>query len=95
LGYPKWGNSLAVRLPAELARQMGARKRNTHIVEISGDGRLVLAAEGHTIGRAGARGLRQFLKCQKAAAPVVGDVRGARNLWYMPIPVHLCRSSSG
>jgi antitoxin MazE len=75
----KWGNSLAVRLPAESARRIGVGEGDTLIAEISADGRLVLAPEGRTIGKTETRRLRQFLGRQKETAPVVGDMRrGAR-----------------
>jgi antitoxin MazE len=75
----KWGNSLAVRLPAESARRIGVGEGDTLIAEVSADGRLLLAPEGRTIGKAETRRLRQFLGRQKETAPVVGDMRrGAR-----------------
>ncbi len=75
----KWGNSLAVRLPAELAKRIGVGEGDTLIAEVSADGRLVLAPEGRIIGKAATRRLRQFLGRQKETAPVVGDMRrGAR-----------------
>jgi len=75
----KWGNSLAVRLPAEPAKRMGVGEGDTLIAEVSADGRLVLAPEGRVIGKAETRRLRQFLRRQKETAPVVGDMRrGAR-----------------
>ena len=75
----KWGNSLAVRLPAESAKKIGVAEGDTLIAEVSADGRLVLAPEGRTIGKAESRRLRQFLGRQKETAPVVGEMRrGAR-----------------
>jgi antitoxin MazE len=75
----KWGNSLAVRLPAESAKQIGVGEGDTLIAEVSPDGRLVLAPEGRAIGKAEGRRLRQFLDRQKETVPVVGDMRrGAR-----------------
>lgn len=75
----KWGNSLAVRLPAESARRVGVGEGDTLIAEVLADGRLVLATEGRAIGKAESRRLRQFLGRQKETAPVVGDMRrGAR-----------------
>ena len=74
----KWGNSLAVRLPAESAKKIGVREGDTLIAEVS-DGRLVLAPEGRAVGKADSRRLRQFLGRQKETKPVVGDMRrGAR-----------------
>jgi antitoxin MazE len=75
----KWGNSLAVRLPAESAKRIGVGEGDTLIAEVSADGRLVLAPEGRVIGKAEARRLRQFIGRQKQTAPVVADMRrGAR-----------------
>jgi antitoxin MazE len=75
----KWGNSLAVRLPAESAKRVGVGEGDTLIAEVLADGRLVLATEGRAIGKAESRRLRQFLGRQKETAPVVGDMRrGAR-----------------
>ena len=75
----KWGNSLAVRLPAESARRIGVGEGDTLVAEVSADGRLILAPEGRAVGKAEMRRLRQFLGRQKETAPVVGDLRrGAR-----------------
>jgi antitoxin MazE len=75
LTVSKWGNSLAVRLPAESAKRIGVGEGDTLIAEVSADGRLVLAPEGRTVGKAETRRLRQFLGRQKRTAPVVGDMR--------------------
>lgn len=75
----KWGNSLAVRLPAESAKRIGVGEGDTLIAEVSADGRLVLAPEGRVIGKAEARRLRQFIGRQKQTSPVVVNMRrGAR-----------------
>ena len=75
----KWGNSLAVRLPAESARRIGVGEGDTLVAEVSADGRLILAPEGRAVGKAEMGRLRQFLGRQKETAPVVGDLRrGAR-----------------
>jgi antitoxin MazE len=71
----KWGNSLAVRLPAESAKKIGVAEGDTLIAEVSPDGRLILAPEGRVIGKAEARRLRQFVSRQKETAPVVADMR--------------------
>ena len=71
----KWGNSLAVRLPAESAKRIGVGEGDTLIAEVSADGRLVLAPEGRAIGKAESRRLRQFIGRQKETAPVVRDIR--------------------
>lgn len=71
----KWGNSLAVRLPAESVKRIGVGEGDTLIAEVSADGRLVLAPEGRAVGKAESRRLRQFLGRQTETAPVVGDMR--------------------
>lgn len=79
LTVSKWGNSLAVRLPAESAKRIGVGEGDTLIAEVSADGCLVLAPEGRAVGKAGTRRLRQFLGRQKETVPVVGEMRrGAR-----------------
>jgi len=79
LTVSKWGNSLAVRLPAESARKIGVGEGDTLIAEVAADGRLILAPEGRAIGKPEARRLRQFLGRQKETAPVVAGMRrGAR-----------------
>jgi len=75
LTVSKWGNSLAVRLPAESAKKIGVAEGDTLIAEVSADGRLVLAPEGRAIGKAESRRLRQFLDRQKETAPVVREMR--------------------
>jgi len=74
----KWGNSLAVRLPAESAKKIGVVEGDTLIAEV------FRRAPGPRPRRpvdrqAEGRRLRQFLDRQKETAPVVGDMRrGAR-----------------
>ncbi|MBM5810624.1 MAG: AbrB/MazE/SpoVT family DNA-binding domain-containing protein [Gammaproteobacteria bacterium] len=77
LTVSKWGNSLAVRLPAASARKIGVGEGDTLIAEVSTDGRLVLAPEGRVVDKRESRRLRQFLGRQEVTAPVVGDMRGA------------------
>ncbi len=71
----KWGNSLAVRLPAEAARRIGVGEGSTLIGEIAPDGRLILTPEGRAIGRAEIRRMREFVARQKKTAPVVEGMR--------------------
>ena len=75
LTVSKWGNSLAVRLPAESARQLGVGEGDILIAELAADGRLILAAEGSAINRVDVRRLRQFVGRQKETTPVVADMR--------------------
>jgi len=75
LTVAKWGNSLAVRLPAESARQLRVGEGDTLIAEVAAGGRLILASEGSVVGKATVRGLRQFVGQQKETAPVVAKMR--------------------
>jgi antitoxin MazE len=75
----KWGNSLAVRLPGESAKQIGVGEGDTLAAEIAPDGRLILAPETRVPDKAAARRLRRFLSRQRETAPVVSEMRrGAR-----------------
>ncbi len=76
----KWGNSLAVRLPARSAKRIGVGEGDTLIGEIAPDGRLILTPEGRAIGKAEIRRMREFVAHQKKeTAPVVEGMRkGAR-----------------
>ena len=71
----KWGNSLAVRLPADSAKQLGVGEGDTLVGEIAADGRLILSAEGRAVDKAQARRMREFIARQKETAPVVADMR--------------------
>ncbi len=75
LTVSKWGNSLAVRLPAESAKQLRVGEGDTLIAEVAAGGRLILATEGSAINRTAVRGLRQFVGRQKETAPIVADMR--------------------
>ncbi|MDA8108078.1 MAG: AbrB/MazE/SpoVT family DNA-binding domain-containing protein [Betaproteobacteria bacterium] len=79
LTVARWGNSLALRLPAESAKRIGVGEGDTLVAEVSADGRLVLVPEGHAIGKADARRLRRFIVRQKETTPSVAELRrGAR-----------------
>ncbi len=73
----KWGNSLAVRLPAESAKRLGVSDGDTLIGEIASDGRLILSAEAQPIGKQTLKRMRSFLDEQKPTTPVVTDMRRA------------------
>ena len=79
IGLPvaKWGNSLAVRLPAEAAKRLGVADGDTLIGEIAADGRLILTPEARAVGKKSVRELREFLRRQKETKPVVPDMRRA------------------
>jgi len=46
LQIAKWGNSLALRLPADMARRLGVREGDTLDARLTADGGLVLRAAG-------------------------------------------------
>ena len=71
----KWGNSLAVRLPADSAKLLGVEEGDTLLGEIAPDGRLILSAEARAIGKVESRRMREFLVRQKVTAPAVGAMR--------------------
>jgi len=75
LTVAKWGNSLAVRLPAESARRLGVGEGDTLTAQVSSDGRLILAREGRAIGKVQVRRLRRFLDQQRETTPVVEQMR--------------------
>lgn len=71
----KWGNSLAVRLPAASAKQLGVGEGDTLLGEIAPGGRLILSAEAKAVGKAETKRMREFLSRQQVTAPVVADMR--------------------
>ena len=71
----KWGNSLAVRLPAASAKQLGVGEGDTLLGEIAPGGRLILSAEARAVGKAETKRMREFLSRQKVTKPVVADMR--------------------
>jgi len=71
----KWGNSLAVRLPAKSAKRLGVGEGDTLLGEIAPDGRLILSAEARAVGKAEVKRMREFVSRQKVTSPVVGDMR--------------------
>jgi antitoxin MazE len=75
LTVAKWGNSLAVRLPAASTRALGVGEGDRLAAELSSDGRLILSREGHAVDRDEVRRLRGFLAQQAETAPVMEQVR--------------------
>lgn len=75
LKVSRWGNSLAVRLPAEASEQIGVGEGDTLVAEVGTDGRLVLAPQGRPVSEADLDRLRRFLSGQKETAPVVAAMR--------------------
>jgi antitoxin MazE len=75
----KWGNSLAVRLPVESAKQIGVGEGDILTAEVAADGRLILEPEIRAPDKAATRRLRRFLARQRETLPVVSEMRrGAR-----------------
>jgi antitoxin MazE len=72
----RWGNSLAVRLPAASARRIGVDEGDRLIAEVSPDGRLILAREAKKVDAAAIRSLRKFLAHQTQTASVLAKMRG-------------------
>jgi antitoxin MazE len=72
----RWGNSLAVRLPAASARRIGVDEGDKLIAEVSADGRLILAREARPVDAAALRSLRRNLARQPETASVVARMRG-------------------
>jgi antitoxin MazE len=75
LKVSKWGNSLAVRLPAEVGRRIRVGAGDTLIAEIDSDGRLMLAPKGRAVSTAAIRRLRRALAEQKETLPIVARMR--------------------
>jgi antitoxin MazE len=71
----RWGNSLAVRLPAASAKQLGVGEGDTLLGEIAPGGRLILSAEARAVGKAETKRMREFLSRQKVTTPVVAAMR--------------------
>ena len=71
----KWGNSLAVRLPAASARRIGVGEGDTLIAEISSDGKLILAREGKRVDPRAVAALRRAIAHQKETPEVVAHMR--------------------
>jgi antitoxin MazE len=75
LKVSRWGNSLAVRLPAEASEQIGVAEGDTLVGEVGTDGRLVLAPQGRPVSEGDLRRMRRFLSTQKQTEPVVAAMR--------------------
>ena len=75
LAVAKWGNSLAVRLPADTVKRLGVAEGDILAGEIAADGRLILTPEGRAPSREAVRRMRDFLRRQKPTKPVIADLR--------------------
>jgi antitoxin MazE len=65
LQIAKWGNSLAVRIPAEVVRRLGLREGATVQAQLTADGSFTLRAE-----RFDRKAFAAELAVLRAAAPV-------------------------
>jgi antitoxin MazE len=75
LTVAKWGNSLAVRLPAESVRELRVSEGDNLIAEVASGGRLILSHEVSAPNKAALRSLREFVGRQKETAPIVAEMR--------------------
>jgi antitoxin MazE len=74
LQVSRWGNSLAVRLPADLARQVGLREGDSVEARLTVDGTLALRPSGWN-RRAFASELAAARDALPVSAPVVEGLR--------------------
>jgi antitoxin MazE len=78
LQVAKWGNSLALRIPAEVVRQLGLREGDTVEASLTVDGTLSIRP-AHFDRNAFAAELREAREAMPAGTPVVEEMRrGAR-----------------
>ena len=78
LQIAKWGNSLALRIPSEVVRQLGLREGDTVEARLTADGALSLRP-AHWDRQAFAAELREAREAMPMGASVVDEMRrGAR-----------------
>jgi antitoxin MazE len=78
LQIAKWGNSLAMRLPADMARRVGLREGDSVEAQITVDGALTIRAASWS-RRAFAAELAEAREALPMGRPVVEELRsGAR-----------------
>jgi antitoxin MazE len=78
LQIAKWGNSLALRIPSEVVRQLGLREGDTVEARLTADGALSLRPT-HWDRKAFAAELREARDAMPMGASVVEEMRsGAR-----------------
>jgi antitoxin MazE len=76
LQVARWGNSLALRLPSEVVRQLGLREGSTVKAQLTVDGSLTLRpAEWNR--KAFARELAEAVSAMPMSEPVMDELRGA------------------
>lgn len=71
----RWGNSLAVRLPAQLARQLQVEEGSVIQAQAVGKGRLKLAGAKPVNRKAFLQRLKQLHERMPVSPPVVEDMR--------------------
>jgi antitoxin MazE len=74
LQIARWGNSLAMRLPADLVRRFGLREGDTVQVQLTADGGLAIRPAGWS-RRAFAAELAQAREAMPLGRPVIEDLR--------------------
>ncbi|MDO9073397.1 MAG: AbrB/MazE/SpoVT family DNA-binding domain-containing protein [Rubrivivax sp.] len=76
LQISKWGNSLAMRIPAEVARRFGLREGDSVQAQIAADGSLAIRPAGWS-RRAFAAKLGVAREALPVAASVIDELRQA------------------
>jgi antitoxin MazE len=71
----RWGNSLAVRIPAKLARELGVGEGSTLQAEVLGPARLGLAAKQPMDMKTFVKRLHELHKRMPVTQPVVEEMR--------------------
>jgi antitoxin MazE len=74
LQIPKWGNSLAMRIPSEVARQFGLREGDSVQAQMTADGALTIRPAGWN-RRAFAAELNAAREALPVGASVMGELR--------------------
>ena len=74
LQIAKWGNSLAMRLPADLVRRFGLREGDTVEAQLTADGALTIRPAGWS-RRAFAAELAEAREALPMTRPVIEDLR--------------------
>lgn len=75
LQIAKWGNSLAMRLPADLVRRFGLHDGDSIEAQLTADGALTIRAAGWS-RRAFAAELAEAREALPIGRPVIGELRG-------------------
>jgi antitoxin MazE len=74
LQIARWGNSLAMRLPADLVRRFGLREGDTVRAQLTADGGLTIRPAGWS-RRAFAAELAQAREAMPMGRPVIEELR--------------------